>query len=52
MLVAKVVEEEERIEFLRLAESECALELNASAFESGRGCKDLLYGTKRHRTSE
>jgi hypothetical protein len=45
MLVAKIVEQEERIKVLRLAEAECALQLYAGAFESWRRVQYLFDGT-------
>ena len=45
VVVAEVVEQEERIEFLRVAEPEAALQLHAGAFEGGPRRQDLLDGS-------
>ncbi len=43
ILIAEVVEEEKRVEFLGLAEAEGALEAHAGAFEGGFGRQNFLY---------
>jgi hypothetical protein len=42
ILIAEVVQEEERIEILGFAEAEGALELHASAFDCGLRLNDLF----------
>src|SRR5260221_8763342 len=48
IVVAKIVEQKERIVFLRLAETESAAELHPRAFERGLGFNNLLYWSERH----
>ena len=48
ILVAEVVEQQERIEFLGFAETEGALQFDAGAFDGGRGLNDFFYWTERH----
>jgi hypothetical protein len=48
VVAAKVVQQQEGIEFGGLAEAEGALQANASAFDGGFGLQDFSYGTKRH----
>ena len=48
ILVTEIVEQQERIELVGLAEAEGALELDAGALDGGLGFKDLFHGTKRH----
>ena len=48
VLVAKVVEEQKRIELVRLAEPERALQLHARAFDVRLGMVDALHGPDRH----
>jgi hypothetical protein len=50
-LVPEVVEQEKRIELLRVAEAEGALEPDAGAFESVFGGEDAFDGPERHRNS-
>jgi hypothetical protein len=46
ILVAKVVEQQERIEFVGFAEAEGALQLDAGAFDGGFGLVDLFYSSE------
>ena len=48
ILVAKIVQQQERIELRGLAEAEGALQLHAGAFDGGFGFKNLFHCTKRH----
>ncbi len=48
-VVAEIVEEEEGIELLRLAEAEGAVELHTGALDGGLGLRNLLDGADRHR---
>ncbi len=43
-LVAEIVQQQERVELLGLAETEGALELDARAFHGGDGFDGLFYG--------
>src|SRR5215469_2616380 len=47
-VVAEVVQEKERIEFVRAAESEGTTQMNSGAFQSGLGFNQAFYGTNRH----
>ena len=47
-VVAKIVEQKERVEFGRVAESETALQLDACAFHGRSRFDDLFYRTERH----
>ena len=51
LLVAKIVEQQEWIELLGLAEAEGALQLNAGAFEGRRGVNDLSNWSQLHDSS-
>jgi hypothetical protein len=48
ILIAEVVEEEERVELLCFAETKGALQLNAGSLNGGLGFKNLSYGAKGH----
>jgi hypothetical protein len=43
IFVAEVIEQKKWIEFLRLAEAECALQLDAGALDRGRSLDNLFY---------
>jgi hypothetical protein len=45
MVIAEVVQQQERIEILGFAEAEGALKLHAGAFKCGLRLRDLSYGT-------
>src|SRR5262249_12822532 len=47
-VVAEVVEQEERVGLVRVAESERAPQLDAGALELGSGFDDALHRTDRH----
>src|SRR5712691_2854397 len=47
-LVAKIVEQQERIEFVGIAEAECALEFDTGAFDRRLRLDDLLDGANGH----
>jgi hypothetical protein len=47
-VVAEIIEEEERIGFLRVTESERAAQLYASAFDGGLGLHDAFNRTDGH----
>ena len=49
VLVAEIVQQQERVEVLGLAEAEGALKLHAGAFERRLGLQDLLDRAERHR---
>src|SRR4051812_33052812 len=51
VLVAEIVQQEERIELLGFAEAERALQLDAGAFDGGGGCDDVFHSAERHGTS-
>jgi hypothetical protein len=51
MLVAEVVEQEERVEVPRGPEAEGAAELDPRALEGGAGLDDALDRSQRHCTS-
>src|SRR5205807_9462676 len=51
IVIAKVVEQQERIEFGRVAKSERALELDAGAFERRLRMQNVFHWTDRHRCS-
>ena len=48
VVVAEIVEQQERIELGRLAEAEGALQLHAGAFERGLGLDDAFHRTNGH----
>ena len=48
VLVAEIIQQEERIELLCFAETEGALELNARTLDGGLGFKNLFDRAKRH----
>src|ERR1019366_406408 len=48
VLIAEIIQQEERIELLGFAESEGALELYARSLDSGLGFKNLFDRAKRH----
>src|SRR5271165_4642888 len=48
ILVAKVVEEQERVEFLGLAEAKRALQLDAGSLDGGFGLVDFFHSSERH----
>src|SRR5436190_10462181 len=48
VLVAKIIEQQKRIEFRRAAEPERALQLDAGAFERWLRVRDLSDGSNRH----
>src|SRR5947209_6631973 len=43
IVVAEIIQKQEWIEILGFAEAECALQLDASAFQRGFGLNDLSY---------
>ncbi len=43
ILVAEIIEQEERVEFVRFAEAEGALQLDAGTFDGGLGLIDFFY---------
>ncbi len=47
-VIAKIVEQEERIEVVGVAEAEGAAQMHAGAFERGLGLDQALYGTNGH----
>src|ERR1700737_2971496 len=49
VVVAKIIQQKEGIEFLRLAETEGALQFYASAFERGFRLYDLFNWSERHK---
>ena len=51
VVVPKIVEEQKRIEFGRVAKSKRALQLDARALEVRFRMKDALYGPDRHESS-
>src|SRR5947199_9483196 len=46
IVVAKVIQQQKRIELLRFSETEGALQLNASALDGGLCLDNLLYGSE------
>jgi hypothetical protein len=50
-LVAKIVEQQERIELIGLAKTECAAQAYTRALHGQLGLTDTLNGTNRHRLS-
>jgi hypothetical protein len=48
IFIAKIVQQQERIEFARVAKAEGALQLDAGAFNGWFGANNLFYCTKRH----
>src|SRR5207247_6288815 len=48
VVVAEVVEEQERVEFFRVAESEAAAQMDARAFERRTRLDDSFDGPDRH----
>ena len=48
MVVAEIVEQQERIEIRRLAEAERAMQLDACAFQRGLGLNDAFNRTDGH----
>ena len=46
IVVAKVIQQQKRIELLRFAETEGALQLDASALDGGLCLDNLLYGSE------
>src|SRR5256885_4253002 len=51
LLVAKIVKEQEWIEFLGLSEAEGALQLDSGTFQRGRSVNNLSNGSQRHDSS-
>ena len=50
IVVAEVVQQQERIELLGVAEAEGAAQMHARSFERGLGLDDLLHRTDGHGT--
>ena len=48
VLVAEIVEQEKRVELVRLSKPEGALQFNAGAFNRGLGLVDLFHSSERH----
>ena len=48
IVVTEIVEQQERVEFLGVAETEGAAQMHACAFESGARLRDALHGTDGH----
>ena len=48
IVVAEIVEQQERVELLGVAEAEGAAQMHAGAFHGGLGLDDLLDGTNGH----
>src|SRR5207245_2449991 len=48
MVVAKIVEQQERIELGRFPETECPLQLHAGALDGGRRTNDFFDRSDRH----